>query len=244
VFNDIAAPGVGIITTVPRSLAPTGSSLDAPPGVTIQSDGTVMGTSFAAPHVTAAAAVLFARHPDFTPTQVMWILEHTAHRLGDAARVGRDSLTGFGLLDVTAAVKLADGPPASLPPPDADEPNDVAKDAQILPTTTGSIDAVADFGDDRRDVYKLFLHAGDTLRVSTGPLPLGGNLGLDVAIFPAGTTNLAASTRALASRRPASTSASLRVRNSTLVDDYYYVQVSARRGWGAYRLHWNITPGQ
>ena len=32
VFNDIAAPGVGIITTVPRTLAPTGSSLDAPPG--------------------------------------------------------------------------------------------------------------------------------------------------------------------------------------------------------------------
>ena len=46
VFNDIAAPGVGIITTVPRSLAPTGSSLDAPAGVTIQagwhSDGHVV----------------------------------------------------------------------------------------------------------------------------------------------------------------------------------------------------------
>ena len=56
----------------------------------------------------------------------------------------------------------------------------------MLATATGSTDAVADFGDDRRDVYKLFVHAGDTLRVSTSPLPLGGNLGLDVAIFVLG----------------------------------------------------------
>jgi stage II sporulation protein D len=244
VFNDIAAPGVGIITTVPRSLAPTGSSLDAPPGFTIQADGTVLGTSFAAPHVSAAAAVLFARHPEFSPTQVMWILEHAAHRLGDTTGVGRDRFTGFGLLDVTAAVKLADGPLANLPPADADEPNDVAIDAQILPVTNGSIDAVADFGDDRRDVYKLFLHAGDTLRVGTAPLPLGGNLGLDVAIFPPGATNLAGSASWLAMRRPNFTSSSLRIRNSTPADGFYYIQVSARRGWGGYRLRWNITPGQ
>lgn len=245
VFNDIAAPGVGIITTVPRSLAPTGSSLDAPPGFTIQADGTVMGTSFAAPHVTAAAAVLFARHPDFTPTQVMWILEHTARRLGDASGIGRDRLTGFGLLDVTAAVKLADGPVASLPPPDADEPNDVASEAQVLPISNGSFDAVADFGDDRRDVYKIFLHAGDTLRLRTGALPLGGNLGLDVEIFPPGATNLAASpARRLARVRPLNADSSLRIRNSTPADGFYLVQVSARRSWGAYRLSWAVSPGQ
>jgi subtilisin family serine protease len=242
VFNDIAAPGVGIITTVPRSLAPTGSSLDAPPGFTIQADGTVLGTSFAAPHVSAAAAVLLARHPEFTPTQVMWILEHTAHRLGDTPGVARDKLTGFGLLDVTAAVKFADGPAASLPPADSDEPNDVAMDAQVLPITNGFIDAVADFGDDRRDVYKLFLHAGDSLRVTTGSLPLGGNLGLDVAVFPPGATDLASSKRMLAVKRPPFTATSLRIRNSTPTDGFYYIQVSARRGWGAYRLHWSITP--
>ena len=238
VFNDIAAPGVGIITTVPRSLAPTGSSLDAPPGLIIQADGTVLGTSFAAPHVSAAAAVLLARHPDLTPTQVMWILEHTAHRLGDTAGLGRDRLTGFGLLDVTAAVKLADGPPAGLPPPDPDEPNDVAMDAQILPTSNGSVDAVADFGDDRRDVYKLYVHAGDTLRVRTEPLPLGGNLGLDVAIFPPVSTNLAGPEERAREPPPDVLEHLAKIRNSTAKDDFYYVQVSARRGWGAYRLHW------
>jgi len=241
VFNDLAAPGVGIITTVPRSVAPTGSSLDAPPGGMVQSDGTVMGTSFAAPHVSAAAAVLLARHPEFTPTQVIWILEHTARRLGDDTGIGRDRLTGFGLLDVTAAVKLADGPASGLPPADADEPNDVAKEAQTLAMFNGSVDAVADFGDDRRDVYRVHLNAGETLTLRTESLPLGGNLGLDVEVFPPNSTNLAGSSkRALKRIRPTGANGSLSIRNSTAVDDWYLVQVSARRGWGAYRLHWIV----
>jgi hypothetical protein len=245
VFNDIAAPGVGIITTVPRALAPTGSSLDAPPGSTVGADGTVVGTSFAVPHVSAAAAVLLGRHPELTPSQVIWILEHSARRLGDGAGLGRDPLTGFGLLDVTAALKLADGPVASLPPPDPDEPNDVASEAQVLATSSGFADATADFGDDRRDVYKVYVRAGETLRVRTEPLPVGGNLGLDVAIFPPNTRNLAGSPKlALASTRSPNSASSLRVRNSTAADDYYLVQVSARRGWGAYTLRWSITTGQ
>ena len=242
VFNDIAAPGVGIITTVPKALAPTGSSLDAPPGVTIGSDGTVLGTSFAVPHVSAAAAVLFARHPDLTPTQVMWLLEHTARRLDGTAVVGRDRFTGFGLLDVTAAVKLADGPPESLPPADADEPNDTAHDAQTLATSTGFTDAVADFGDDRRDVYKVYVRTGETLTVRTEALPFPGNLGLDMAIFPPGSTNIADSNRgALDSTRSASAVSLLHVRNTTGKDGYFLVQASSRRGWGAYRLRWSVT---
>jgi stage II sporulation protein D len=241
-FNDIAAPGVGIITTVPRTLAPTGSSLDAPPGGAIGADGTVLGTSFAVPHVSAAAAVLFARHPEFTPTQVIWILEHTAHRLGDVSSIGRDKFTGFGLLDVSAAVRFADGPIASLPPPDADEPNDIASQAQMLATTSGFTDAVADFGDDRRDVYKVRVPAGEVLTVRTEPLPqLGGNLGLDVAIYAPGSTNLArTSTDTLTSTRSPTSASLLRIRNTTSVDGFYLVQASSRRGWGGYRLRWNV----
>jgi hypothetical protein len=245
VFNDIAAPGVGIITTVPRSLAATGSSLDAPPGTAIGSDGTVLGTSFAAPHVSAAAAVLLARHPEFTPTQVMWILEHTARRLADGTGVGRDRFTGFGLLDVTAAVKLADGPASALPPADADEPNDTVRDAQVLATTSGFTDAVADFGDDRRDVYKVYVRAGETLTVRTEALPLPGNLGLDMAIFPPGATNIASSNKgALDSTRSASAVSLLHARNTTGKDGFFFVQASSRRGWGAYRLRWSVTPAR
>ncbi len=36
----------------------------------------------------------------------------------------------------------------------------------------------------------------------------------------------------------------LRVRNTSLRDGYYLVQATVRRGWGAYRLRWNVTPSQ
>ncbi len=245
VFNDIAAPGVGIITTVPRSLTPTGSSLDAPPGMTIGSDGTVLGTSFAVPHVTAAAAVLIARHPELTASQVVWILEHTARRLGGTPGVGRDPFTGFGLLDVTAAVKMADGPASELPPADRSEPNDVASQAQTLKGSIGSADAIGDFGDDRRDVYKVTVRAGATLRVRTDGLPaLGGNLGLDLAVYAPGSIDLASpKTIPVKATRPTGASGELVIRNVSPYDGAYLVQVTVRRGWGAYKLRWSVTPG-
>ena len=46
-----------------------------------------------------------SRHPELTASQVVWILEHTARRLGGTPGVGRDPFTGLGLLDVTAAVQ-------------------------------------------------------------------------------------------------------------------------------------------
>jgi stage II sporulation protein D len=242
VFNDIAAPGVGIITTVPRSLTPTGSSLDAAPGMTVGADGTVVGTSFAVPHVSAAAAVLMGRHPDLSPSQVVWILERSARPLPPNTGPGRDRFTGYGLLDVTAALKLADGPASALPPADLGEPNDIAYDAQSLPTAGGYTDAIADFGDDRRDVYRVFVRAGETLRVRTEGLPaLGGNLGLDVAIFAPGTKDLANPLRRpLRRARPAGSNSSLQLNNFTPNDGFYLVQVTARKGWGAYRLRWSV----
>ena len=56
VYNDLAAPGVGILTTVPRDTTPSGLSQNAPLGDVVGPGGTVEGTSFAAPHVSAAAA--------------------------------------------------------------------------------------------------------------------------------------------------------------------------------------------
>ena len=62
-----------------------------------------------------------------------------------------------------------------------------------------------------------------------------------VEVFPPNSTNLAGSPkRALKRIRPTGANGSLSVRNSTATDDFYLVQVSARRGWGAYRLHWSV----
>jgi subtilisin family serine protease len=59
---DIAAPAVCVASTYPE-----------PDAVAVGS-----GTSFAAPFVTGAAALLLFRHPDLTPTQVQQILLDTA----------------------------------------------------------------------------------------------------------------------------------------------------------------------
>lgn len=60
----------------------------------------IQGTSFAAPQVSAAAAMLRAQHPDWTAKQIEERLESTAVDLGDA---GRDDCFGYGLLDAAAA---------------------------------------------------------------------------------------------------------------------------------------------
>lgn len=58
------------------------------------------GTSFAAPQVSAAAAMLRAQNPSWTAQQIEDRLESTAVDLGDA---GRDDCFGYGLLDAAAA---------------------------------------------------------------------------------------------------------------------------------------------
>ena len=78
----------------------------------------------------------------------------------------------------------------------------------------------------------------------TEGLPLGGNLGLDVAVFsPAARSREPAKRVPLTSTRAASASSSLRIRNVTPRDGFFLVQVTSRRGWGAYRLRWSVGAG-
>ena len=94
---------------------------------------------------------------------------------------------------------------------------------------------MADFGDDRRDVYKVYVRAGETLtRAHGGAAVPRGNLGLDMAIFPPGSTNIAAVEQRARStaRRSASAVSLLHARNTTGKDGYFLVQasVAARLG--------------
>ncbi|MEY4238591.1 MAG: hypothetical protein RL339_1192 [Pseudomonadota bacterium] len=58
------------------------------------------GTSFAAPQIAGAAALLFQAFPNLTATQVVDLLLRTAR---DAGTTGTDTTFGRGLLDLTAA---------------------------------------------------------------------------------------------------------------------------------------------
>jgi subtilisin family serine protease len=69
---DITAPGVQILA----GMTPTPESPElGPPNQLFQA---IAGTSMSAPHITGSAALLFARHPTWTPGQVKSALETTA----------------------------------------------------------------------------------------------------------------------------------------------------------------------
>lgn len=87
---DIAAPGVDVWTAASIAGARTKS-----------------GTSFAAPFVTAAAALLLARQPDLSPSEVTATLTRDAQDMG---KPGKDAIFGWGLLNVRGLCPEADGP--------------------------------------------------------------------------------------------------------------------------------------
>lgn len=94
-YVDLCAPGVSIYTTA-NPLSATTLNLYY---------GTDSGTSFAAPQVAAAAALLKVQHSDWTPDQIESRLESTARDLGVA---GRDNVYGYGALDAAEAVGWID----------------------------------------------------------------------------------------------------------------------------------------
>jgi subtilisin family serine protease len=58
------------------------------------------GTSFAAPYVTAAAALWRQTHPEFTPAEIRAAMAQDARDLGSE---GRDAIFGYGILDLGQA---------------------------------------------------------------------------------------------------------------------------------------------
>jgi subtilisin family serine protease len=174
VYADIAAPGDDMFSSVPRNLVVRRRCR-----VPYSSCGPAelrdaIGTSFAAPQVSAAAALLLGQDPSLTPDQVSWLLERTAadsSPLSGCASCpdGRDSLTGWGALDIAGALaRLTSGVP--LPRPDRYEPNDDAGPwSHALPPGATAIEASLDYWDDNVDVYRVHLAAGQRLYARLTP---------------------------------------------------------------------------
>ncbi|MEU8654003.1 type VII secretion-associated serine protease mycosin [Streptomyces sp. NPDC048737] len=96
-FVDVAAPGVDMISTVPQG----GHCSDN-------------GTSFSAPYVAGVAALIKAKHPDWTARQVVAQIEQTAER----TIAGHDRLVGWGVVDPVRALTEDDHPIESPSPQD------------------------------------------------------------------------------------------------------------------------------
>src|SRR6476619_1508087 len=169
-FVDLAAPGVDIFSTFPRALTNAQPNCNLQ-GYTDCASGDYRhaeGTSFAAPQVAAAAAVLFEVNSSLTSSQVTRILERHADDVDAASGcadcpVGRDKLSGWGGLDVTKAVDfLSSGP---LPPSDRLEPTNSPQQAHKLSGRRPAVDATLDYWVYSLDDYRVRLTRGERLQV-------------------------------------------------------------------------------
>jgi hypothetical protein len=240
IYNDLAAPGQEIFSTLPRSLtaqrpscADQGYSDCGPDEFRHAS-----GTSFAAPQVAAAAAVLLALRPSLTPDQVATILERSTTDVNAATgckqcALQRDPLSGWGRLDVSRAVAALDG---VVPPPDRLEPNDDAgKHAAFLPRAVKTLRATVDFWDDQIDVYRVPMRARERL-----VLDLEGPKGttVNLLLWRPGTkrvTTLRGQEKRVAQAIRPGPSQRLGYRAKT--SGSYYLEVKlATRGTGSYTL--------
>ena len=93
---DLVAPGVAILSTTPTY------RYDDPEGT--RKYDAMDGTSMATPHVAAVAALVLARHPRFTPSQVVSRLTRTADRVARAQTTASPSY-GRGRLNVRKALR-------------------------------------------------------------------------------------------------------------------------------------------
>jgi len=170
---DLSAPGVAIPVAVPLSADPSGYA-------------TYDGTSFSAPLVAGAAAWVWTARPELDNTQVFDLMRRSARDLGPK---GYDEDTGFGLLDVPAALA------AKAPVSDQQEPNDdidqvkangLFKNATRPITRLGkpaaSFEARLDLTEDPEDVYRVFVPGRRTVEIS-----VRGDANVDLELWAPGT---------------------------------------------------------
>ena len=172
-FVDLAAPGESIAIATAR-------------GKGYQSGD---GTSFAAPIVSGAAAWVWTVRPELDSTSLFELIRRSAR---DVEAPGRDDSTGFGILDVATALTYPS------PVPDPLEPNDDLDFIQldgvyytgIPPLTTArrpatTVLARLDVVEDPRDVYRVWVPKGKTLRaVATA------DTDVDIALWRQGTVSV------------------------------------------------------
>src|SRR5215210_5660764 len=201
IYNDLASPGTEMLSTLPRALT------ESRPGCLDQGYSdcgpeeyrNAEGTSFAAPQVTAAVALLRALRPELSADQVTEIVTRTAADANGSTGCeicprNRDRFSGWGVLDVTAAVTRATS--GKIPPRDGLEPND---DAGALARTVAgprtTIRATLDYWDDQSDVYRIRLFEGQKLYAS-----MSHARGVRMFLWRPGTRTLEGLTARLANR--------------------------------------------
>ncbi len=241
VYVDLVAPGEDVFSLFPRALT---SKNVACPEQGYSSCGPkeyrhAAGTSFSVPQVSAAAAMLFALRPWLQPDQVSEILERVAASTSTttgcgACLPGRDPLTGWGRLDITAAIRaLRNG---RVPAPDTGEPDDDVLLGQPINGRVARVQATIDYWDDHSDIYRVKLSRGQRISVVARS---GPSADISLALWKPALGSLAGRRPGLRARRsvhPPGVTERLAYRARK--GGWYSLQVvSARPGAGQYSLN-------
>ena len=247
-YNDISAPGSDIFSTLPFNVTkPTGSVCDEQG----YSDcgpfefRHAEGTSFSAPMVAAAAALVLGIRPTLEPDQVASILERSAQDMNAtngcrSCPPGHDRLSGSGRVDVEAAVgAVTDGGYIRA---DVREPNDDAGKlaSTVWKTQAGTITATTDYWEDPVDVYRIKLAKSQRIwLVLTGPPNASARLGL----WRPGTKSVVDLSPAAQKKRVAQSARSGAVQKISAfrakTAGWYYVQVQmTSKNAGVYALQY------
>jgi subtilisin family serine protease len=239
-YNDIAAPGDELFSTLPRNL----TALRTPCLAQGYSDcGPIefrspQGTSFAAAIVSASAALVWTEWPALRASQIVGLLERSAVDMTPAngcrrCLIARDSLTGWGRLDVTRAIQW----PGLLPAIDRYETNDDAGARAWRLKQRKKLTASLDFWNDQSDVYAVRLRKGQRLRLRlTGLTKAGPDLNLAVWLPGTKRVDHHRSVHQLAGHR-SGPSANERLAYRAPRAGLYYVQVKVSQpGAGSYQL--------
>lgn len=154
---DLVAPGVRIYVAEPLSF-PSSSGYDFAPG-----------TSFSAPMVAGAAAWVWTVRPDLDNTQLFELMRRSARDIG---RPGFDITSGYGLLDIPAALAFRTPAGDPLEPneqPVEIEPKRLFTDGMSPLTRPGhlttSLRAHVDRNEDPLDLYRMWAPPSTTVRV-------------------------------------------------------------------------------
>ena len=149
---DLVAPAAQLVAPIPVAYCPSGW-------------GVASGTSFAAPAVAGAAALLTQLRPNLTVQQRFDLLRKSAH---DVEAVGRDDGTGFGLLDVQAALRAP--VPATQSSPEVDDDpiyvrgsNSPGHPILLTKTRKARLTGEVSGAKDPADVYRVQLKKGERL---------------------------------------------------------------------------------
>jgi hypothetical protein len=227
-YVDLAAPGWDIQVAVPVAYGPPDDD----------DYDSFSGTSFASPIVAGATAWVWTARPTLDITQVFEVMRLSGQ---DIYSPGFDPFSGFGRLDIPTALTVA---PPSIDPQEPNEDVTYLKPGGLLhrasvPLTTasrlrGTTAARLDFGEDPRDVYRVWVPGRRTAVVALQPS--GGDVDLalwgprTVSVFEAGanrTRDFKGISERLGTKREL-----LRVKNSTRRGAYYYVEASVGAGSG------------